>query len=95
MQIIAAQKGSIWIADMSDSEGVFSKQIQEALASTVMQEQAAAAGIKHILTVLPKVAGLSSLNTKSWLRKVQNMERQDNIVEFPTLETCIGWIKSR
>lgn len=94
MQILAAQKGSIWIADMSDSEGVFSKEIQKALTSTTMQEQADSVGIKHILTVMPKTAGLSSLNTKSWLKEVKKMERQDTIAEFPNLETCMEWIKS-
>ncbi|MFK7797035.1 MAG: hypothetical protein AB8E82_06245 [Aureispira sp.] len=94
IKILMAHKGNIWIADMFDSEGVFSREIQQVITSTVLQQQADAAGIEYVFTVMPKTAGLSSLNTRTWLKKAQKMELQDSVVEFPNLETCLEWIKS-
>ncbi len=93
LQILMQHKGNIWIADMSDSDGVFSSKIQHALTSTVMQQQAEAAGIEYVFTVMPKTAGLSTLNTRAWLKKARKMELQDSVVDFPNLKTCLEWIK--
>jgi hypothetical protein len=58
-----------------------------------MQQQAEAAGIEYVFTVMPKTAGLSTLNTRAWLKKARKMELQDSVVDFPNLKTCLEWIK--
>lgn len=90
-QILTENKASIWIANQYESEGVFNKEIQEFIELD-LYEAAQQIGIKSILTVMPKEAGLSSLSTKRWVNKA--VSRDDFFTEtFATLDDCFAWIK--
>lgn len=90
--MLTEKKGKIWIADQYDSEGVFNTQIK-AIISGDLHAMAKHAGITMVLTVMPKEVGLSSLNTKSWMRDVSKKEGIA-LMEFPTLEICKEWIQA-
>lgn len=92
IEILSENKGKIWIADQYESEGVFNTQIK-AIISGDLHAMAKHAGITMVLTVMPKEVGLSSLNTKSWMREASKKEGIA-LMEFPTLEICKQWIQS-
>lgn len=88
--ILSEHQGDTWIADQYESEGVFSKTIKDVISGD-LHAMAKHAGITKVLTIMPQEVGLSSLNTKSWIRDV-NKKEGIATVEFPTLETCKEWI---
>jgi hypothetical protein len=90
MSVLSKKGGHIWIADLYDSEGVFNAQIKSIISGDlhIMAQQA---GITMVLTIMPKEVGLSSLNTKSWIREVTKKEGIE-IVQFDTLDRCKTWI---
>lgn len=91
MSILIEHNGVNWIADQYESEGAFNKEIQETMNGE-MYVQAQKAGIKLIMVILPKAAGLSSLSTKRWVKSTS--EREDMSVDsFATLEECLAWLK--
>ncbi|MDW3191473.1 MAG: hypothetical protein R8G66_03885 [Cytophagales bacterium] len=91
LRVLQEHKGSIWLADSYNSEGVFSQEIQSFMHGDDMTNFARQAGLRMILSVMPKQAGLASLSTKKWTKEAEN--RGDYIVQqFPDLDTCLNWV---
>lgn len=89
--VLQKHKGTIWLADSYNSEGVFSQDIQQFMHGDDMTNFAKQAGLKMILSVMPKQAGLASLSTKKWTKEAEN--RGEYMVhQFPDLQTCLARI---
>lgn len=90
VEMVLEKQATVWLADQSESEGVFSKQIKDAIANG--GEGMRQLGITQLLTILPQEAGLSSLNTRSWVKGIKREKTELVVLEFPTLEVCKTWI---
>lgn len=90
--IMKDNKGYIWVSDMSDSEGVFPRDIMDFIADDDVAAKSNEAGLRWALTVMPKAAGLESMSTKSWNREVK---KKDTFVveQFPDWDSCKKWIE--
>ena len=90
IQVLRQNGGDIWIADQFNSEGAFPKDIQ-AFIIEELEPIAIAAGIKKILTVVPKELGLSSMSTNRWNA---NVAAKGNFItkKFNSLEACTDWL---
>lgn len=94
LQVLKEHQGSIWLADSYESEGVFPQDIQEFMQNDDTTAFAKSFGLKMILSVMPKQAGLSSLSTKKWTKDAES--RGDYIVhQFPDLDTCLTWLSEQ
>ncbi len=90
--VLKEHDGFIWISDMSDSQGVFPKEIIDFIADDAIAAKSNAAGVRWALTVMPKAAGLASMSTKSWNKEVK--KKENFVVEqFSDWETCVKWIE--
>jgi len=88
--VLRENNGAIWIADQHDSEGVFSKEIQDFILNE-LSEIAQANKLEMVLTILPKNSGLSTMSVKRWTSGVR--DKNEFISEqFENLEDCKEWI---
>ena len=90
-EVMSKNNGSIWIADMYDSQGVFPKDIMEYISADETTQASISIGLKWALTVMPKASGLASLSTKSWNKSVDDLNAFV-VEQFPDLDTCKEWI---
>lgn len=91
MKMLLSHNSTIWIADQYDGEGVFNKKIIDFITNELVGDAVTNYGIKLVLTVAPRVKGISSLNTKRWLGDVQEMV-DFTMASFATIEDCKQWI---
>ncbi|MEM6831570.1 MAG: hypothetical protein AAGA66_15770 [Bacteroidota bacterium] len=92
LEFIKEYKSEIWIADSYNSEGVFSKEIQEYISNELIAT-GVSIGVKKVLTVMPKSYGLANMTTKNWQARVRKANAFV-MEEFPDIETCKRWISS-
>ncbi len=83
--------GSAWIADSSDANGVFSKDIQDFINSEVFPAFSKS-GIKYFVTVKPKNA-LTSLTVKKYAEKAGPNGLR--LVETSSLAEAINYLKNK
>ncbi len=91
MEILSEHNAVNWIADQYESEGAFNKEIHDTINGE-LYVQAQKVGIKRVMGVLPREAGLSSLSTKRWVNNVAGREDM-SMDSFATLEDCLAWLK--
>ncbi|MGH1339300.1 MAG: hypothetical protein ACRBFS_24490 [Aureispira sp.] len=89
VEVVIEKKATVWLGNQYNSEGVFNKEIKEAIAEGA--EPMKQIGVNKLLTIMPKTMGLSSLNTKSWINGIKGNDGLD-MAEFATLEECREWI---
>lgn len=90
-EIMLQNKGSIWVSDMYQSEGVFPKEIVDYISADSTTEASKAVGLKWALTIMPKTLGLESISTKSWNKNVQELGAFV-VEQFQDWDTCKKWI---
>ena len=91
LEMMTINKSSIWIANQYDSEGAIRKEILKYMTTEMVEIAVGKYGVKLVLTVMPKVKGLTSLSTKRWIGDVQKLDAV-TMVNFGTLEDCKQWI---
>lgn len=89
--ILKEHQGSVWIADSYESKGVFPKEIQDIIQNDDMTTFAKEAGLKMVLSVMPKESGLASMSTKKWTKETEENGHYA-MRQFPDLESCKDWI---
>ncbi len=89
--ILRENHGAIWIADSSNSKGVFSEEVQEYMQMDDVATFAKMAGLSMLLTVMPQNSGLSSMSTNKWKKRAEEKHIY-YMEEFKDLKSCKEWI---
>lgn len=81
---------SIWIADLYESEGMFSNDVIEYWTSNGI-DLIKNNGFRYVLTVNPKKIGLTSISDKTWKKPVSE-KNAFQLFEFPDMKGVKQWI---